>query len=243
MANIQITQLPNAQPLTGQELVPLVQQGVTVKTTAAALAGSPSQQQTFLTQVQESTLPNSRYLSTGAGLGLVDGGAQSYLRLTLTGASSSLETVGLGILVKTDSSTLINREMQISGQGLAITNGSGVVGNPTLSLAGLPLALANASGTGLLAVLGGTTIAGRQILGTANQIDVTDGNGSGNPTLALSANVILPGAGAVTVPSGTTAERPSATSAQIRFNTTTNKFEGSAAGSWTNALGASGISG
>ena len=33
MANVQITQLPNAGPITGTELVPIVQNGVTVKTT------------------------------------------------------------------------------------------------------------------------------------------------------------------------------------------------------------------
>ncbi len=241
MANIQITQLPNAQPLTGQELVPLVQQGVTVKTTAAALAGSPSQQQTFLTQVQESTLPNSRYLSTGAGLGLVDGGAQSYLRLTFTGSAASLETVGLGLLVKSAGSTITNREIAVANSGLAITNGSGIAGNPTLSLDGLPLALANASGTGLLAVVGGTTLAGRQIVGTSNQVTVTNGNGSGNPTLALADNAIFPGTAAVTIPVGTNAEQPIGANGQIRYNSTTLAYEGYSAGSWRQFSQAGGV--
>jgi len=74
MANQTITQLPDAGPITGTELVPIVQNGGTYKTTTAAISASPSQNQTFLTQNQELTLPNSRYLSTGTGLGLTDGG-------------------------------------------------------------------------------------------------------------------------------------------------------------------------
>ena len=76
MANQTITQLPNAGPITGAELVPIVQNGGTVKTTASALAGSPVQTQTFLTLNQEPTLNNSRYLSGGPGVGLDDNGAQ-----------------------------------------------------------------------------------------------------------------------------------------------------------------------
>ena len=89
MANVTIVDLPSAGPITGTELVPIVQNGVTVKATTSAVAGSPAQQQTFITLNNESTLPNSRYLSTSTGLGLTDGGAQSYYRLSLNGASGS----------------------------------------------------------------------------------------------------------------------------------------------------------
>lgn len=40
MANLTITQLPNAQPLGGTESVPVVQNGQTVQTTTGAIAGS-----------------------------------------------------------------------------------------------------------------------------------------------------------------------------------------------------------
>ena len=81
MPDIRISQLPAAGPITGAELVPIVQNGGTVQTTAAALAASPVLTQTFLTLSQEATLDNSRYLSTGTGLGLTDGGAQSYYKI------------------------------------------------------------------------------------------------------------------------------------------------------------------
>jgi hypothetical protein len=232
MANLTITQLPAAGVITGTESVPIVQNGQTVRTTTAAIAASPAQGQTFLTKVQEPTLPNSRYLSTGSGLGLTDGGAQSYLRLEFNGAAASLETVSPGVLVKTGATTIANRTLTASGAGLSITNGDGIAGNPTFSLSGLALALANASGTGMLAVVNGTTIAGRQIYGTTNQITVTDGNGSGNPTLAIADNAAFPGTGAVTLPNGSTAQQPSGANGQVRFNTDTNTFDGYSSGSW-----------
>jgi hypothetical protein len=70
-------------------------------------------------------------------------------------------------------------------------------------------------------------------VGTANQIDVTNGNGIGGaPTVAIANNVILPGTGAATVPKGTDVQRPVGVTGQIRFNTTTGVFEGYTAGSW-----------
>lgn len=232
MANLTITQLPAAGPITGTESVPVVQNGQTVRTTTAAIAAAPAQTQTFLTKNQEPTLPNSRYLSTGSGLGLTDGGAQSYLRLEFTGAAESLETVSPGVLVKTGATTIANRTLTASGAGLSVTNGDGIAGNPTFSLSGLALALANASGTGMLAVVGGTTIAGRQIFGTANQITVANGNGSGDPTIAMASDAVFPGAGAVTLPNGSTAQQPVGANGQVRYNTDTNTFDGYASGSW-----------
>ncbi len=242
MANIQITQLPTAGAITGTESVPIVQNGVTVQTTTGAISASPSQPYTYLTVNQTPQLANSRALSGGTGVGLVDGGAQSTLQITLNGASGSLEAAGNGVIVKTGGSTVAPRTITASGSGIAVTDGSGVAGNPTIALSGLALAIANASGTGMLAVVGGTTIAGREILGTANQITVTDGNGSGNPTLSITDNVALPGTGAMTVPNGTTAQQPLGANGQFRFNTTTQTFDGYSAGSWRQFSVAGGLS-
>ena len=232
MANIQITQLPAAGAITGTESVPIVQNGVTVQTTTSAISASPSQTYTYLTVNQTPQLANSRALSGGTGIGLVDGGAQSTLQITLNGASGSLEASGNGIIAKTGSTTVVPRTITASGSGVAVTDGNGVAGNPTIALSGLALAIANASGTGMLAVVGGTTIAGRQITGTANQIGVANGNGSGDPTLTIADNVVLPGTGAMTVVSGTTGQQPVGAEGQFRFNTTTSTFDGFSSGIW-----------
>ena len=232
MANIQITQLPTAGAITGTESVPIVQNGVTVQTTTGAISASPSQPYTYLTVNQTPQLANSRALSGGTGIGLVDGGAQSTLQITLNRAAGSLEASGNGIIVKTGSSTVTPRTLSTTGNGITVSDGDGVSGNPTFSLTGIAAAIANASGTGMLAIVGGSTIAGRQITGTANQIGVANGNGSGDPTLTIADNVVLPGTGAMTVVSGTSAQQPVGAEGQFRFNTTTSTFDGYASGTW-----------
>lgn len=232
MPNVTITQLPAAGPITGTESVAIVQNGQTLRTTTGAIAGSPSQQQTFLTLNQEPTLPNSRALSGGAGVGLVDGGALSTLQVTLNGASGSLEAAANGVIVKTASNAVTSRQITATGPGISVTNGSGVAGDPTIALTGLALAIANVGGTGLLSVVGGATIGGVQILGTANQIDVANGAGAGNPTIALAANPVLPGTASMTVPVGTSAQQPAGLPGQLRFNADTQTFDGYALGQW-----------
>lgn len=233
MANVTITQLPAAGPITGTESVPIVQNGQTVQTTTGAIAASPSQNQTFLTLNNEPSLPNSRYLSTGTGLGLNDGGAQSDLEIILNGASGSLEAAGNGVIVKTGGTTVAARTISTSGAGLTISNGNGVSGNPTIALDGLAASLANMSGTGILGVVGGASITSMVITGTTNQIDVVNGAGPGNPTLSISTNPVLPGTGAMTVPKGTTAQRPGGVDGMLRFNTDTDAFEIYDSGGWS----------
>jgi len=236
MANVRISQLPAAPaPINGTELVPVVQNGQTVQTTVNALISSPSLTQTFLTKNQEPSLPNSRYLGVGAGLGITDAGAQNLLQISPAGALASLVTSSVGIQVKTDATTLTNRSIATSGNGLSISNGSGVSGDPTLALSGLPAALANTVGTGLLAVSGSTTLTPVSITGESNEISVANGNavGGSNPLIGLADNPILPGTGATTLPKGTTGQRPANAAGQLRFNTTNNVFEGQdSTGTW-----------
>ena len=239
MADVRISGLPAAQAITGTELVPVVQNGLTVQTTVSAITSSPSLTQTFLTVGLQTTLPNSRYFSTGVGLGITDGGAQGAYAINLNGTSGSLETAGTGIVVKTAANTITARSFAVSGSGLSLTNGSGVSGNPTLSLSGLPLVLANTVGTGLLAV-NGAALTPLTITGTSNEIAVTSGDGaSGNPIIGIASNPVLPGTAAVQVPSGTTAQRAGGLGA-FRLNLETGLFEGYN-GSWNAFASGSGV--
>lgn len=195
MANVQITQLPNAEPLDGTESVPIVQNGITVKTTTSAIAQSPVLNQTFLTVNLESTLPNSRYFSTDNNLTITDNGALSSYVIGLTGAITTLNTIGNGIVVKTDSLTFTPREIQTTGAGITISNGNAIAGNPTIGLSGLPLILAQASGSGLLSLDSGSTLSPVTITGTSGEISVANGTGvGGNPTIGLSNSGVVAGA-------------------------------------------------
>tara|TARA_R110002126_G_scaffold144916_1_gene290949 strand:+ start:211 stop:2277 length:2067 start_codon:yes stop_codon:yes gene_type:complete len=242
-AQVTILQLPAAGAITGTEAVPIVQNGVTVQTTTAALAGTPVQTYTYLTVNQTPQLTNSRSVGATNGLVTTDGGAQGVFNITTTGALLSLVNSGTGIQVKTSSTAITGRSIAISGNGLSITNGSGISGDPTIALSGQVLNFANASFNGLvvLSTAGGITSA--TITGTANQIGVANGTGvSGNPTISLADNAVLPGLESVTLPIGATGSRPvSAVNGMLRYNTTTAVFEGYANGAWGAITTGSGV--
>lgn len=231
MANVQITQLPAASTLTGTEAVPIVQNGVTVQTTTGAITSSPALTYTFIVSGSTTGLSNARYLASGTGVGLTDGGAQGPYTISLNGASGSLEASGTGMIAKTSGTTVVPRTISISGNGLDITNGNGVSGNPTISLNGIVASLAGVSGTGILSTTG-SSISTFTMAGTTSQITIANPNGVGTPTFALASNPILPGYQSVTIPAGTTAQQGTGQNGQIRFNTDNTVFEGYSGGTW-----------
>jgi hypothetical protein len=234
-AQVTITQLPAAGAITGTESVPIVQNGVTVQTTTGAIAGSPTQTYSYLTVTQTPQLPNSRYVGATNGLVTTDGGAQGLFNISTTGALLSLVNSGTGIQVKTSSTAITGRSVASSGAGLSVTNGDGVSGNPTVALSGLPSALANLSGSGMVAVISGSGLSPRTITGTTNQITLVNGDGqSGNPTISIADNAVMPGTGAMAVPTGTTGQQPVGFGGQFRYNTTTARFQGFQSGNWNN---------
>ena len=80
--------------------------------------------------------------------------------------------------------------------------------------------ITNLTVTGNLAVTGTTTLTGNL---TANVANIT----------TITSDLVFSSNGAVTMPSGTTAEQPgSPLTGMIRYNTTTNTFEGYGASSW-----------
>lgn len=242
-AQVTITQLPLAGAITGSELVPIVQNGVTVQTTTGAIAGSPSQTQTFLTVNQEATLPNSRYVGVTNGLAITDGGAQGLFNISTTGALLDLVNSGTGFQVKTSGTAIAARSFTVSGAGLSITNGDGVAANPELALSGAPLNLANLSANGLLTITTAGGVGATTLQGTTDQITVTYGNAvGGSPTIGLADNPVLPGVASTTLPIGATADRPgSPVNGMIRYNSELGLFEGYINGSWQTLAAGTGV--
>ena len=193
--------------------------------------------QTFITANNESaTLPNSQQLIAGSNISLTSG--TNSITISTSGASGSLNGAGTGFIVKDSSNTVIARTLT-STAGISITNPDGLAGNPIISPASKLANIQNLATTGILAVVGGTTVVDRNIVGTASQITVVGGDGSANPTISIASNPVLPGTGSFVVPTGDTTQRPGALAGQLRFNTTLNVFEGqNNSGVWqTLALG------
>lgn len=70
-------------------------------------------------------------------------------------------------------------------------------------------------------------VVGGAITGTANRINITNGDGvSGDPTLDIAPNPVFAGNDSVTLPVGTTAQRGAIAAGKLRFNTTLNQYEG-----------------
>jgi hypothetical protein len=232
-AQVTILQLPAAGAITGNEAVPVVQNGVTVQTTTGAIANSPTQTYSYLTVFQTPQLPNSRYFGTGNGLVITDAGAQGVFNISPTGALASLVTSGIGLQVKTSSTTVEGRSIAASGAGLSIANGDAVAGNPTISLTGAVANLANASFDGFVVLSAAGAVTTTGLVGTANQIGITNTNGVGNPVFSIADNPILPGTGSVTVPKGTSLEEPAIPqTGMIRYDITQDAFFGYSAGAW-----------
>jgi hypothetical protein len=236
MANIRISQLPaNPTAITGTELVPITQNGQTVHTTVSQITNSPSQTQTFLTTTQEASLPNSRYIGGGLGIGTSNGGAQGLYSLFLNGTSASLENASTGLIVKSGVNTVVNRLIAAGTAGLSVSNGDGIAGDPTISLTNLALSIATLSGNGMVSLVNGSYFQNVTLTGAANQISIANPNGGSNPTFSIASNPTIPGTAGMVVPSGTTGERASVpTDGQMRYNTTSGRFEFYEGGSWAN---------
>ena len=231
-AQVTILQLPAAGAITGTEAVPIVQNGVTVQTTTGAIASAPSQVYTYLTVSQTPQLPNSRYVGVTNGLVITDAGAQGLFNISTTGALLSLVNSGTGFQVKTSSTAITGRSIVVSGAGLAIADGDGIAGNPTITLAGQVLNLANASFNGFMVLTSAGAITSTTLTGTANQIGITNPTGVGNPVFSIADDAVFPGTGAITLPVGTTGQRPAGVIGKMRYNTTDGAYEGYSAGAW-----------
>lgn len=229
MPQLSITQLPQAGALTGLEPLPIVQNGVTVQTTAGAVAGAAALNYPFVTFGSTAGLTQARQITAGSGISLADGGVGSTLAVNLTGAALSLNSSGTGIQVKTASNTVTARTLAV-GTGLSIADGSGVSGNPTISLGTLLQQLVSLTGTGILALQSGSP-AKITFQGTTSQISIANGDGASNPVIAIASDPVLPGTGSVTLPIGTSGQR-SGSAGAIRYNSSLQQFEGQTNTGW-----------
>lgn len=228
-AQVTITQLPAAGAITGTEAVPIVQNGVTKQTTAAALAGSPVQTQTFITVNQEPTLANSRYLGATNGLTLSASSPQGVLNVTTTGVLATLASGGVltvpsggtgassltGILKGTGTTPVTIATAGTDYQApitLTTTGTSGaasLVGN-TLNVPDYSLGAATGTVTsvgwtgGIVSVANPTTTPAFTIAGTSGGVPYFSSGTTWESSAALDANALVVGGGAGVAPATVT---------------------------------------
>jgi hypothetical protein len=138
-------------------------------------------------------------------------------------ALGALATAGL--VTRTAADTIAARSIGVSGTGLSVSNADGVAGNPTVT--------SNATNANTASTIVARDASGNFAAGT---LTLTSFNYSGNP--------ITTSTGAVQLPFGTTAQRPTAATGQIRYNSTLGQFEGYNGTAWgTIGGGATGAGG
>lgn len=99
---------------------------------------------------------------------------------------------GTGFVSRTAAETYANRTLQAPAAGITISNPAGAAGDPTFALANDLSALEGLGGTGFGVRTGADAWAQRSVVGTANRVLVTNGDGvSGNPTLNLDPNAVM----------------------------------------------------
>jgi len=121
-----------------------------------------------------------------------------------------------------------------------VVSSSATITGGTINSTSIGQSTAAAGSFTTLAASGNATVGGT--LGVTSDLSVngntTLGNASGD-TITLNAatanvpnNLNFNGTGSITVPNGTTGQRPTPAAGMIRYNTTDNSFEGYAAGEW-----------
>ena len=245
MADTTITQLPAATTVNGTDQVPIVQDGTTKSATVAQIQAAVSPlNYDFITVGSDPSLPNSRTLGAQHGLTVVDNGAGQPIEVETQGTLRSLaDNVSSGILVNDTGSSVTNRTLVAPAAGFTIANADGVSGNPTFTLSDGLSSLENLLGLGFVATNGTDSYIHTGIY-AGQAISVTNGDGStGTVTIGVSNNPTFLGSYAVTIPKGTTGQRPSSgTIGQLRANTDSNMLEYSdAVGNWYSLAAATSI--
>jgi hypothetical protein len=88
--------------------------------------------------------------------------------------------------------------------------------------------LANAGSFTTLSATGNLTVDGNTTLGNASGDTITANAG----TMNIPNNLVFNGTGSISVPNGTTGERPTPTAGMIRYNSSTDSFEGYTTVGW-----------
>ena len=138
---------------------------------------------------------------------------------------------GMAMLVFNNGTNVVNPLTYFAGtvvSSAATITGGTINGTSVGASTASTGAFTTLAASGNASVTGNLTVDGNTTLGNASGDTIT----LNAATAAVPNNLNFSGTGTITVPVGTTGQRPSPTSGMIRYNTTENSFEGYAAGAW-----------
>jgi hypothetical protein len=156
---------------------------------------------------------NTVWLSTTAIGGTLGTTAITWQALSNAQVAAVAGLATNGLIARTAANTVTARSIAVSGTGLSVTNADGVAGNPTVA--------SNATNLNTISTIVARDASGNFAAGT---LSLTSFSYTGNPTSTST--------GAIQLPFGTTAQRPTAATGQVRFNNTLTQFEGYNGTAW-----------
>ena len=138
---------------------------------------------------------------------------------------------GMAMLVFNNATNVVNPLTYFTGtvvSSAATITGGTINGTSVGASTASTGAFTTLAASGNASVTGNLTVDGNTTLGNASGDTIT----LNAATAAVPNNLNFSGTGTITVPVGTTGQRPSPTTGMIRYNTTENSFEGYAASAW-----------
>jgi hypothetical protein len=138
---------------------------------------------------------------------------------------------GMAMLVFNNGTNVVNPLTYFTGtvvSSAATITGGTINGTSVGASTASTGAFTTLAASGNASVTGNLTVDGNTTLGNASGDTIT----LNAATAAVPNNLNFSGTGTITVPVGTTGQRPSPTTGMIRYNTTENSFEGYAASAW-----------
>jgi len=162
---------------------------------------------------------------------LINNGLSDAVTVKNTSGTGIAVPAGMAMLVFNNGTNVVNPLTYFTGtvvSSAATITGGTINGTSVGASTASTGAFTTLAASGNASVTGNLTVDGNTTLGNASGDTIT----LNAATATVPNNLNFSGTGTITVPVGTTGQRPSPTSGMIRYNTTENSFEGYAAGAW-----------
>ena len=162
---------------------------------------------------------------------LINNGLADSVTIKNTSGTGTIVPAGTAMLVFNNGTNVVNPLTYFAGtlvSSSATITGGTINGTSVGASTASTGAFTTLAASGNASVTGNLTVDGNTTLGNASGDTIT----LNAATAAVPNNLNFSGTGTITVPVGTTGQRPSPTTGMIRYNTTENSFEGYAASAW-----------